>query len=217
MIISWRRFGAQHYFGRKRHAWVLRSVRMTSVGIRSCYAGINACCWSAITRWAVIDYGEDAGRHARSGFPVESCCAAMPGSGDRADVCCRCPACPITCSSEAYIIVSKDAPLAVVIFKGAEILDPIAGVHIDDLGLAHGESLDLGLMNVATYDMAIALADSRFSRCPFEITHVFDRKLHAAFDAMGQGDTLVAQRHKYVIDHTIEQKQEVVPEAPELG
>jgi hypothetical protein len=34
---------------------------------------------------------------------------------------------------------------------------------------------------------------------------------------MGQRDTLLAQRHEYVIAHTIDQEQEIVPGTPELG
>src|ERR1700752_4204249 len=97
---------------------------------------------------------------------------------------CRCPAYANKRSSGAHLVESKDGPFTVVIFKGTEILDPIARVHIDDLGLMRGDTFHLGLMDVTTHDMAIPLPGSRFNCRPFKVTHILDCQLHTAFDTV---------------------------------
>src|SRR5262245_9338355 len=96
----------------------------------------------------------------------------------------------------ARFMIPKDGPLSVIIFQGTEILDPVARIHIDDLDRVRTEAFDLGLMNVTTHDVAIALAASGFHCYLLKVTDIFDCQLDTAFDAVGQRYTLSTQCHQ---------------------
>jgi len=77
MIISWRRFGHNIILEGSDTPGFEVGV-LTSVGIRSCYAGINA--YEGDHPLGHLDYGEDAGGTHDLAFPVES---AAPLCGQR--------------------------------------------------------------------------------------------------------------------------------------
>lgn len=92
------------------------------------------------------------------------------------------------------VFLGVDAPLAVVVFEGGAVFDPVPTVQVADAPFAGLDDAVAGLVDVATDHEVVTVGDRDACGSFLELVDVFDGALDALLDLFGQGNALAAQR-----------------------
>jgi len=106
--------------------------------------------------------------------------------------------------------VAVEMPLLPVIFERGEVLDPIALIQVGQFYAIPRNLPYVGLMNVSTHHISVALFGRQIDGNLFEIGNKPHSSLHPVFNFFGEGYATITQSSGEPIHPSIDEDQQVV-------